>query len=309
VKADRFALVTRSPSVGSDGLVALIAWCSILGLALAFHGKLQFTARTLWAPALAAALGMLVCRLCGRPFWRGLGEWWPFLIMIALYMQLDPYTRLVHAQPLDAKLHALDLALFGVAPTEWLARYRHPLLTEVMALGYSSYFVLPLLSAAPSYIPTEMGPNGPRMRHREAFRGILTATVLSLFLGFLGYMLVPARGPRYFLPAPEVALRGALGYYDWAIALWNGMQEVKTDAFPSLHTATAVMAMGFSLRFRKLFRPLPWLCFPLGISLILSTVYLRMHYVVDLFAGAAVGLLAVYAGAKVADQNTLRGAA
>ena len=143
------------------------------------------------------------------------------------------------------------------------------------------------------------------MRHREAFRSILTATVLSLFLGFLGYMLVPARGPRYFLPLPEQrALHGAFGYYDWSISLWNQMQEVKTDAFPSLHTATAVMAMVFSLRFRRLFRPLPLLCFPLGISLILSTVYLRMHYIIDVIAGIAVGLLAVYVGGTLEKRSS-----
>jgi membrane-associated phospholipid phosphatase len=106
-------------------------------------------------------------------------------------------------------------------------------------------------------------------------------------------MLVPARGPRYFLPSAQ-PLSGALGYYDWAIAVWNRMQEVTTDAFPSLHTATAVMAMGFSLRFRRLWRPLPYFCFPLGSALILSTIYLRMHYVIDVVAGVAVGLLALF---------------
>lgn len=282
--------------IGADGWVALGSWVVVLGLADALGGHLRFTLRTLWAPLLAAALGMLVCQLCRRPLWQGLGEWWPLLIMIALYMQLDPYTRLSHAEPLDGRLLALDLRLFGVAPSEWLGRYRRPWLTEGMALGYSSYFVLPLLSAAPAYIPTVRGPLGARMRHREAFRAILTGTVLTLGLGFLGYMLVPARGPRFFLPPPAEPLHGAFGYYDWAISVWNRMQEVKNDAFPSLHTATAVLAMGFSLRFRRLFRPLPYLCFPLGTALILSTIYLRLHYVVDVVAGVAIGLIGCLLG-------------
>lgn len=299
----RLARLARLDRIGADGWVAIGAWALVLGLAVALGGTLQFTPRTLWAPLLAAVLGMLVCALCRRPFWQGLGEWWPFLAMIALYMQLDPYTRLVHREPLDGALYALDLRWFGVAPSEWLGahRWRHPLVTEVMALGYSSYFVLPLLSAAPAYIPTVRGPLGVHMRHREQFRAILTGTVLTLGLGFLGYMLVPARGPRFFLPAPGSGgagdpLHGALGYYDWAIALWNRMQEVTTDAFPSLHTATATLAMGFSLRFRRLLRALPYLCLPLGSLLILSTVYLRMHYVIDVVAGAAIGLLGCVLG-------------
>lgn len=300
---DRAGLFFRRCIVhlGADGCVAVAAFVLVLLLALLLGGRLRFTGRTLWAPTLATLLGMLVCRLCGRPFRQGLFEWWPFLLMIGLYMQLDPYTRLLHPQPLDAQLLAFDGSLFGdrIASMAWLDRLRHPLITEVMALGYSSYFVLPLLSAAPVYIPTARETAGRRMRYREEFRTILTATVLSLGLGFLGYMLVPARGPRYFVttghpPASALALHGAFGYYDWAIGVWNRMQEVSTDAFPSLHTATAVLAMGFGWRFRSFFRPLPFLCFPLGGTLILSTVYLRMHYVVDVLAGAAIGLLAVF---------------
>jgi membrane-associated phospholipid phosphatase len=63
------------------------------------------------------------------------------------------------------------------------------------------------------------------------------------------------------------------------------MQEVTFDAFPSLHTANAALAVVHSVRCRSLFRPLPWLITPPTILLVLSTVYLRMHYAVDVFAG------------------------
>ena len=218
-------------------------------------------------------------------------EWWPFVLLIALYMQLDPYTRLVHSQPLDAQLVALDGILFGGVPGERLAALRRPFLTEAFALAYSAYFFLPLGAAAPVYIPTVATPDGRCMRYRERFRSLLTAHCIALGLGFLGYMLVPARGPRYFLPT-LFPLYGTLGYYEWAVAQWNSMQEVTYDAFPSLHCANATLAIVHSFRARDLFRPLPWLITPPSILLIVSTLYLRMHYAVDVVAGVLLAALA-----------------
>lgn len=284
----------------ADGLVALGSWLLVLGLALLLGGSLRFTARTLWAPVLAAALGMLCTALCRRPFYRGLGEWWPLIAMIALYMQLDPYTRLWSAQPQDARLVALDVQFLGCVPSEWLARYRRPWLTEVMALAYSSYFLLALGAAAPTYIPTLGHGQQAQLRHRQDFRAVLTAHVLALGIGFLGYLLLPARGPRYFLPTAE-PLVGTFGYYEWAVAQWNAMQEVACDAFPSLHTAAAVLAIVHSLRYRRLWPPLsflPWLIVPMAVLLVVSTIYLRMHYAVDVVAGLLVALMALLLGRR-----------
>lgn len=280
--------------LGADGTVTVATWLVVLTLAVMLGGTLRFTARTLWAPVLAMAIAMAVAMLCRRTAFRGAREWWPLVLLIALYMQLDPYTRLVHRLPLDAQLLALDAALFGATPSELLAGLRRPWLTEVLALAYSSYFLLPLGAAAPAYIPNRATPHGRYMRHRERFRAILTAHAIALSLGYLGYMLVPARGPRYFLPT-VFPLHGALGYYEWAVAQWNAMQEVTCDAFPSLHTANATLAIIHSFRNRDLFRPLPWLITPPSVLLLMLTIYLRMHYAVDVLAGLAIAAVAAWA--------------
>jgi membrane-associated phospholipid phosphatase len=223
-------------------------------------------------------------------------------------MQLDPYTRLVHAQPLDAQLLALDTILFGGTPGEQLTRLRSPWLTEVLALAYSSYFLLPLGAAAPAYIPSVAVPTGRRMRYRERFRAILTAHAIALGLGFVGYMLVPALGPRYFLPTP-VPLHGAVGYYEWAVAQWNSMQEVACDAFPSLHSANAALAVVHGFQGRRLFRLLPWLITPPSVLLLVSTLYLRMHYAVDVLAGLLLAALAAWLAPRLVGALHLRDAA
>jgi membrane-associated phospholipid phosphatase len=272
----------RRRALGADAVVALLGWGAVLSLGLFLGGTPHFTARTLWAPVVAMAIAMLVCALCRRPVRQAVGEWGPLVLLIALYMQLEPYTHL--RPPADAQLLALDRLLFGETPSEWLLPLRRPWLTEALALAYSSYFLLPLGAAAPAYLPTVQTPEGPRMRHRERFRTILCAHLLALALGFVGYILIPARGPRYFLPA-AAPLHGTLGYYEWAVAQWNAMQEVTYDAFPSLHTANAALAVYHAFRHRALYPKLPWLITPPSVLLVLSTLYLRMHYAVDVAAG------------------------
>ena len=56
---------------------------------------------------------------------------------------------------------------------------------------------------------------------------------------------------------------------------------------PSGHTAIALLVLFLSYRYARL---LFYLFCPIVSALIFSTVYLRYHYVIDLFAGAALAV-------------------
>jgi len=288
----------RLEKMGIDGALALGCGVGLTALVLLLGGTPHVALRGLKAPLVALVVGVSACVLCRRPAWRGVQEWWPLALMVALYMQLGPYTQLFHPGVRDAELLAADVRLFGGSPSELMAPLHNPWLTELLALAYASYLILPLAAAAPVYIPT----TGGRMRHREAFRAVLTAHVLVLGVGYLGYLLVPARGPRCFLP-DAAPLRGALGYYEFALHNWTQMQAVVHDAFPSLHTAAAVLAIVHAWRHRVLFRPLPWLITPPAVLLIISTMYLRMHYAVDVLAGLLLAAAAAWLAPRLAKAN------
>lgn len=276
-------------AVGVDGLAALLCWVGLMLLVVLLGGRLRLLLPGLKAPLVTLILGTLACVLCRRPAWRGISEWWPLALMVGIYMQLGPYTQLFHHGVRDAELQSADVRLFGGAPSELLARLHNPWLTEIFALAYASYLILPLAAAAPVYIPTR----DRRMHHRQSFRAVITAHVLVLGVGYVGYILVPARGPRFFLP-DAAPLYGALGYYEFALRNWTRIQAVVHDAFPSLHTAAAVLAIAHAFRHRRLFRPLPWLIVPPSVLLICSTLYLRMHYAVDVLAGLLLALSAAW---------------
>ncbi len=63
----------------------------------------------------------------------------------------------------------------------------------------------------------------------------------------------------------------------------NRLENTKTDAFPSGHTAVVLTTLYYAWKSRekKLFAVL----FPVVAALIFSTVYLRYHYVIDVIAG------------------------
>jgi membrane-associated phospholipid phosphatase len=59
--------------------------------------------------------------------------------------------------------------------------------------------------------------------------------------------------------------------------------EASRAAFPSLHTGVSLLVLCYAWKYVR------WYVLPLGlvvVGLLISTVYLRHHYVVDLLAGA-----------------------
>jgi len=65
---------------------------------------------------------------------------------------------------------------------------------------------------------------------------------------------------------------------------------------PSGHTQIVLIALYLAYRYEK---PLFYIFLPIICGLILSTVYLRYHYVVDLFAGAAMAAGCVVIGPRL----------
>jgi membrane-associated phospholipid phosphatase len=63
-----------------------------------------------------------------------------------------------------------------------------------------------------------------------------------------------------------------------------------------MHTAHTTVVLAFAWRS---LRPFFWIYLPIAIGLYVSTIYLRMHYVVDVFGGFGVAALAVMIGPRL----------
>ena len=74
-------------------------------------------------------------------------------------------------------------------------------------------------------------------------------------------------------------------------------------AFPSLHCAVALLAVLLAWRYQRWFF---WVQLPFATGLIVGTVYLRHHWVVDILAGFVLTFAAYWAGPRVEDWWSLR---
>jgi membrane-associated phospholipid phosphatase len=226
------------------------------------------------------------------------GFWAPLLYRVALYggVQISYFffrelLPLVNPRSVDDDLHALGVLLFGAEPAMLLDAVVSETTTEWFAFFYFGYFfvlathVLPILFLA-----------------REPRRlGEFTFGLVFLFsVGHTLYMLVPGFGPyRAMAGAFENALPDGL----WLDVVMETVAEggAQKDIFPSLHTAAPTFIALFSFRHRE--RAPYRYTWPLvaffALNIIVATMFLRWHWVLDVVAGLALAVVAQALAARV----------
>ncbi len=199
-------------------------------------------------------------------------RWYQFFYLLLFFAALHYLIPAINPATLDFKLIRLDLLLTGTYPTVWMEKFYSPFLTEILQISYMAFYFLPLMILIPLYY------------HRRfvQFDRFGFDILLTFYLSYFGYLIFPALGPRYFLVHMQEHVLEGLGAYHGISAALNGLENIQWDAFPSGHVAVALVFSWFAfLYFRKMF----YLTLPIVTFLILSTLYLRYHYLVDVFAG------------------------
>lgn len=218
-------------------------------------------------------------------------DWMPFILLILVYENLHDLVKVIRPELADKTLMRIDEFIFGVEPTLWLQEFINPLLTDFMAFSYALYFIIPAALAGILYYKGRRGD----------FRQLMMALIISYYLGFIGYMTIPAIGPRFIIADEFTVKLEGIFLYSTSADVWNSLESINRDCFPSLHTAQAAIALFFAFKFRDIFRVdriLFWIYLPLVASLWFSTVYLRYHWTIDVI----VGLLLAYVLYKAAPR-------
>jgi membrane-associated phospholipid phosphatase len=233
----------------------------------------------------AILLGLLfVFKLSSSP--KGVGKvgsllypFSPILFVILIYESLGDLIHYLHSD-IDPWLIRIDLSIFGTHPTVWMERWIAPWFTDLMSLFYISYYFLPVILIVTLYLKGRI----------EEFNRCVFVLAFGYYISFIGYILFPAVGPRYTLAhLQSIPLEGSC-ITDFVRDILDTVEHNKRDCMPSGHTQIALMVLSLAHRYEKL---LFYILFPIICGLILSTVYLRYHYAIDLFVGAtfAVGCL------------------
>ncbi|MGO4883634.1 MAG: phosphatase PAP2 family protein [Bryobacteraceae bacterium] len=230
----------------------------------------------------AIAIALWAIRATGRASWL-FHHWYPLPYVAWCYREMAVLWPKLRGWEADAALARLDHAFWGVNPTVWLERISSPILTEYLELVYALFVPAVLFIA---YLLWR------RARYAE-FRYYAFLIALGFLVSYVGYVLVPARGPRFFLRGLQtINLRG-LWITSALQSTLDRLESTAWDCFPSGHTELTILACwGSRLISKRLF----WIYFAYTLSIISATVYLRYHYTIDLLAGAAVaGFLVLFA--------------
>lgn len=207
------------------------------------------------------------------PYASIIRDWLPFLTIVAMYYSLwGDVTHILVPQDRDAALIAWDQRLFGCQASVALQRYTHPILTAWMRFAYNFHpFNVPLVALF-IYL----------RRSRSNFREMMSGLVVLSFFGYLGYLLVPAVGPSYALKDQYFIDLGPMQFMDYV--------KIRRDVFPSLHAGISFLVWIYAYRNSRL---LFWILSPVILSLWVSTVYLRQHYLIDVVVGLAITPLCI----------------
>ena len=165
-----------------------------------------------------------------------------------------------------------------------------PMLTEYFTASYIYGYTFLLIFPPVAYFA---------LSDTTMFRRLLTAYSLNYALGVVLYVLVIAYGPRNILPefVAETMLYDNNPEYQYL----TGEVNRNTNVFPSLHTSLSATVGIFAYHTREEYPKWFPVAVLIAISVIISTMYLAIHWATDVFVGL------ILAGVCVTLSNMLVG--
>jgi membrane-associated phospholipid phosphatase len=211
---------------------------------------------------------------------RDLARYWvPFISILLSYEALQGVVGSFVSSRVIFSLYPIDRFLWGYNVTGWVqATFSSHLMTQVTSFFYTLHFPLVVVTSATLWY-----------FNRGIFGKYMTTMVMTSYAALITFVLFPTAPPWYQGVAADLyqstggsVLPNALSY---AISL---IESDKFAAFPSLHTAYAVIFAYFMI---KLDRRLAYIALPITGAILFSTIYLGQHYLIDLIGGAIYALI------------------
>jgi len=221
-----------------------------------------------------------------------------FAAVFLPYFQLREILPAVSQRSVDLQIYAFDMSVFHVEPSLAWDRYVNPSTTEWFAFFYFSYFALLSVHVLPFLVAVK----------DERLIGQFALGIFFVFCcAHTLYMVVPGYGPYRLLASSfKHELSGGV--------FWGLVREAveaggaQKDIFPSLHTAAPTFLAIYSFRHRaRVPFKYTWPVMALFASqIIVATMFLRWHYLIDIFAGLTLAVTANVVAAKVVGWETAR---
>jgi membrane-associated phospholipid phosphatase len=256
------------------------------------------------AAFLVVALPVALVVLVGRaPIERTRREWRsrvrsvaPLGVVLAVALLLNRWVR--QSAPAFSREYGLHLtSTFYRLEGEFILVFQSVASTEatsyfsfVYVYGYAFLLVFPVLAYF-THAETDL------------FRRLLTAYTFNYAVGVVLYVLVVAYGPRNLIvDGLETVLYDTRPEYQYLTREVNR----NTNVFPSLHTSLSATVAAFAAETRDVYPAWFPLALLLSTSVVVSTMYLGIHWGIDVLAGLVLAAASVAVSRLVVGDRSIR---
>lgn len=134
---------------------------------------------------------------------------------------------------------------------------------------------------------------------RRYLKELLVAYLLNYLIGSICYTLFIAYGPRNHLSSVE----GLMYLHYPQTQEVTAAVSARTNVFPSLHTSLAVVVLLLAWRSRREYPRWFTVASVVATSIVFSTMYLGIHWAVDVAAGILLAVWSVYVAERLVARS------
>ena len=232
-------------------------------------------------------------------FLRVIRFWYSVAIILICFKETYYIIHSLKPDDWDAIFIKADFAVFGFNPTQWIYKFSSPLLTEFLQVIYLFYYFIIMIYGLELYL----------WKRYEEYKFATFIIVTGFYLCYIFYVIFPAIGPRFLLhnfadidtELPGIFLtkwiRIFLNFGESIPAGVSNVQDyAQRDAMPSAHTSLTLIIVYLS---KKIKSKSYYFYLPFFICMVISTIYLRYHYVIDIAAGIIFAFITIMIGELV----------
>jgi len=219
-----------------------------------------------------------------------LRHWYIILTITFIYWSVGHLIHMIFPGLFDGYIISFEEKISGQLPNIWVQKFENPYLTEIMQISYAVYWATVPVGAAIFYF---------NKRYQE-FEYMLFFTLLTFFVSYLLFIIIPVAGPRFFLSNQIYISYKGIFATEFLRSFVEGA-GLEGGAFPSSHVAVAIVVLFFVWKYYPKIGKRAFL--PAVIALSVATVYGQYHYLTDVIAGAAMGILIGVIGIRYTEKK------
>ncbi len=216
---------------------------------------------------------------------------YPLLFTAYFYGETGYYNNIFFAD-LDRIFIQLEESIFGLQPSVWFsAKFDSFWFNELMFFSYFSYYLIVFIFPLIVYL-----------KKRTEFDRMFFLIIFSFYAYYLIFVIFPVVGPQFYFPAEQAEITHP-GIFGKMVLFFQDAGETPTGAFPSSHVGLSWIILFASAKSnKKIFT----IILILAVLICFSTVYIKAHYVVDVFAGLISAVLLYFAGNMIYNKYRIK---